>query len=315
MPPRSRKTGTSTSAFGSPGRASHDARAFYGSRLYAGLPQEESVPYQENPLSEAAVNTIFCRSSEDMAELPEASVHLMVTSPPYNVGKDYDEDFTLEEYLGFLKRVWQEVTRVLVPGGRACVNLANLGRKPYIPLHAYIARDMVDLGFLMRGEIIWDKGASAAASTAWGSWKSPANPTLRDTHEYILVFSKGSFSRKKPEGRESTISRDEFLEYTKSVWTFPAESAKKVGHPAPFPAELPYRLMQLYTFKGEVVLDPFMGSGQTALAALKAGRRYVGYDIDETYVRLADRRIRAYLTESGHPNLFSGQTQVMEGQQ
>jgi len=250
-----------------------------------------------------------------MAELPEACVHLMVTSPPYNVGKDYDEDFTLEEYLGFLKRVWQEVHRVLVPGGRACVNVANLGRKPYIPLHAYIARDMVDLGFLMRGEIIWDKGASAAASTAWGSWKSPANPTLRDIHEYILVFSKGSFSRKKPEGRESTIARDEFLEYTKSVWTFPAESAKQVGHPAPFPVELPYRLMQLYTFAGEVVLDPFMGSGQTAIAALKVGRRYVGYDIEENYVRLADRRIRAFLAESEHPTLFSGQNQVMEGQQ
>ena len=126
MPPRSKKTGTRTAAFGSPGRANHDARAFYGSRLYTGLPQEEPGPYFENPLPETAVNTIFCRSSEEMAELPEASVHLMVTSPPYNVGKDYDEDFTLEEYLAFLKRAWQEVHRVLVPGGRACVNLANL---------------------------------------------------------------------------------------------------------------------------------------------------------------------------------------------
>jgi len=205
------------------------------------------------------------------------------------------------------------VHRVLVPGGRACVNVANLGRKPYIPLHAYIIRDMMDLGFLMRGEIIWDKGASAAASTAWGSWKSPANPTLRDTHEYLLVFSKKNFSRKKLAHRESTISREEFLEFTKSVWTFPAESAKKVGHPAPFPVELPYRLLQLYTYSGEVVLDPFMGSGQTALAALKAGRRYVGYDIDAAYVRLADRRIRAYLAENGQYINFSEKNQVMEG--
>jgi DNA modification methylase len=315
MSPKSRKTGTRTAAFGSPGRVNHDSRSFYGKKLYAGLPQEVQVPYQENPLPDAAVNRIFCRSAEDMAELPEASVHLMVTSPPYNVGKDYDEDFTLEEYLEFLKRVWREVHRVLVPGGRACVNVANLGRKPYIPLHAYIVRDLVDLGFLMRGEIIWDKGASAAASTAWGSWRSPANPTLRDTHEYILVFSKENFSRKKPTGRESTISRQEFLDFTKSVWTFPAESAKKVGHPAPFPVELPYRLMQLYTFSGEVVLDPFMGSGQTALAALKAGRHYVGYDIDENYVRLADRRIRACLAESGQHTLFSDKNQVREGQQ
>lgn len=238
-------------------------------------------------------------------ELPEASVHLMVTSPPYNVGKDYDEDYTLEEYLAFLKRVWREVHRVLVPGGRACVNVANLGRRPYIPLHAFIIRDMLELGFLMRGEIIWDKGASAAASTAWGSWKSPANPTLRDVHEYILVFSKGAFSRPNPAGRESTISREEFLEFTKSVWSFPAESAKKVGHPAPFPVELPYRLIQLYTFSGEVVLDPFMGSGQTAIAALRAGRRYVGYEIAPEYLKLAERRIKQYIQSGRHLELFT----------
>jgi modification methylase len=313
MPPRTRKTGTRTAAFGSPGRVSHDSRAFYGKRLYAGLPQEGTVVYKENPLPANAVNTIFCSSAESMTELPESSVHLMVTSPPYNVGKDYDEDFTLEEYLAFLKGVWREVERVMVPGGRACINVANLGRKPYIPLHACIIRDMVDLGFLMRGEIIWDKGASAAASTAWGSWRSPANPTLRDVHEYILVFSKGNFSRKKLADRESTITRDEFLELTKSVWTFPAESARKVGHPAPFPVELPYRLLQLYTYSGEVILDPFMGSGQTALAALKAGRRFVGYDTDDDYVRLADRRIRAFLAENGQHNLFSEKNQVMEG--
>jgi DNA modification methylase len=313
MPPRTRKTGTRTAAFGSPGRVSHDSRAFYGKRLYAGLPQERTVTYKENPLPENAVNTIFCSSAESMAELPESSVHLMVTSPPYNVGKDYDEDFTLEEYLAFLKRVWREVERILVPGGRACINVANLGRKPYIPLHAYITRDMVDLGFLMRGEIIWDKGASAAISTAWGSWRSPANPTLRDVHEYILVFSKGNFSRKKLADREATITREEFLEFTKSVWTFPAESAKKVGHPAPFPVELPHRLLQLYTYSGEVVLDPFMGSGQTALAALKSGRLFVGYDTDNDYVRLADRRLRAFTVGIGQDSLSSEKNEVMEG--
>lgn len=314
MPPKSKKSSTQTSAFGSPGRVNHDARAFYGKKLYAGLPQEAEAPYLENDLPESAKNSIFCSSAENMAELPDSSVHLMVTSPPYNVGKDYDEDFTLAEYLEFLKRVWREVHRVLVPGGRACINVANLGRKPYIPLHAYIARDMVDLGFLMRGEIIWDKGASAAASTAWGSWRSPANPTLRDTHEYILVFSKGSFSRSKTADRKSTISKEEFLEFTKSVWTFSAESAKKVGHPAPFPVELPHRLLQLYTYGGEVVLDPFMGSGQTALAALRSGRLYVGYEIDDNYAGLAERRIRSFMTEFGQQTLFSGKNRTMEGQ-
>jgi modification methylase len=145
----------------------------------------------------------------------------------------------------------------------------------------------------MRGEIIWNKAASASTSTAWGSWQSASNPTLRDTHEYILVFSKGMFKREKIEGRESTISKDEFLEFTKSVWEFPSESAKKVGHPAPFPVELPYRLIQLYTFAQEVVLDPFMGSGQTALAALKTGRHYVGYEVNEGYLALAKDRIES----------------------
>ena len=226
-----------------------------------------------------------------MTDLPDASVHLMVTSPPYNVGKDYDEDLSLAEYSAFLKRVWAETYRVLVPGGRACINAANLGRKPYIPLHAMLIADLLDLGFLMRGEIIWDKAASASSSTAWGSWQSASNPTLRDTHEYILVFSKGSFRREKVDGRESTISKEEFLESTKSVWTFGAESARKIGHPAPYPVELPYRLIQLYTFSGEVALDPFMGSGQTALAALKAGRHFVGYEVNEEYLKLAEKRI------------------------
>lgn len=286
-----RRKSTVTSSFGSPGREGHDSSAFYNTRLYANhsRAQAASEAYVENPITK--VDTIFNCSSEEMKELPDCSVHLMVTSPPYNVGKEYDNDLTLEEYLAFLMRVWKETYRVLVPGGRACINVANVGRKPYIPLHASIMKDMIDLGFLMRGEIIWDKAASASTSTAWGSWQSATNPTLRDTHEYILVFSKGSYRRDKMDGRMSTISKDEFLEFTKSVWGFPSESAKKVGHPAPFPVELPYRLIQLYTFSNEIVLDPFMGSGQTALAALKAGRHFVGYELSEEYCSLAKRRV------------------------
>ncbi len=281
---------TKTSRFGAPGRVSHDSSGFYSSRLYEGLPKEKRVLYVENSIPKKYLNRIFCKSSESMDELPDNSVHLMVTSPPYNVGKEYDQNLSLGEYREFLRRVWRETYRVLVPGGRACINVANLGRKPYIPLHAFIIEDMLDIGFLMRGEIIWNKGASATSSTAWGSWMSPRNPTLRDVHEYILVFSKDTFRRENPGRRESTISKEEFLEFTKSVWTFPAVSAKKIGHPAPFPEDLPYRCIQLYTFKGEVVLDPFMGSGQTAMAALKTGRFYVGYEINPEYVRLAKSR-------------------------
>ena len=282
---------TRTSSFGSPGRIAHDSSAFYSARLYDDQPQSEEMPAIENPVPLEMLDTTINASSDQMAGLPDNSVHLMVSSPPYNVGKEYDEDLTLPEYLAFLKRVWAETSRVLVPGGRACINVANLGRKPYIPLHTFIARDMVELGFLMRGEIIWDKGASASASTAWGSWKSATNPTLRDVHEYILVFSKGSYRRARPQDRKDTITKEEFLEFTRSIWNFPAESARKIGHPAPFPIELPYRLIQLYTFDSEIVLDPFMGSGQTALAALKSSRHFVGYELNSEYQMLANKRI------------------------
>lgn len=285
-----RKRGTRTSSFGSPGRESHDSSRFYSSRLYSDLPKESGKDTEVNVVSADLMDQVFVRSSEQMDELPDSSVHLMITSPPYNVGKDYDSDATLEEYLDFLKRVWKETFRVLVPGGRACINIANLGRKPYIPLNSYIARDMMETGFLMRGEIIWNKGSSASTSTAWGTWLSPKNPVLRDVHEYILVFSKGSYSREGNLG-EGTITRKEFLEFTKSVWSFPAESAVAVGHPAPFPVELPRRLMQLYSFEGDLVLDPFLGSGQTAIAAIRTNRRFIGYEISPEYADLARHRI------------------------
>ncbi len=289
-----RKKGTETSAFGSPGRIGHNSTKFYNSRLYDGQIVKPPARYIENTIELPVLNKIFCKTSEEMNEIPDYSVHLMVTSPPYNVTKEYDKDFTLDEYRELLKRVFTEVYKKLVTGGRACINLANLGRKPYIPLHSYIIRDMLDIGFLMRGEIIWNKASSASPSTAWGTWLSAANPVLRDIHEYILIFSKEAFNRKNLPGKVSTISKEEFLSFTKSVWTFPAEPARKVGHPAPFPIELPYRLIQLYTFRDEVVLDPFCGSGQTCIAAIKTGRHYIGYDTKEEYVKLAERRIREH---------------------
>jgi len=224
-----------------------------------------------------------------MAELPDGSVALMVTSPPYNVGKYYDADLTLDEYLAFLKRVLAETHRVLVPGGRVAFNVANLGRKPYIPLNAHVALMASDLGFLMRGEVIWVKGKGTSGSCAWGSWMSATNPTLRDLHEYVLVFSKDRFDRPQP--GPSTISRDEFMAATTSVWHIPPESARRVGHPAPFPAALVERFIQLYTFAGDVVLDPFMGSGSSAVAAIRCGRRFVGYEIDPEYLAVSNERV------------------------
>lgn len=290
--PKNKRQATQTSSFGTSGRISHDSKKFYASRLYEDLPEGQEIDQPENSIPTANLDRVYCKSSEQMDELPDASVHLMITSPPYNASKDYDQDLSLEEYLQMLGKVWQETYRVLVPGGRACVNTANLGRKPYIPLHKYVIEAMMDIGYLMRGEIIWDKGSSASPSTAWGSWQSASNPVLRDVHEYILVFSKGSFKRPQG-GKENTIERDQFLEWTKSIWTFPAVSARKIGHPAPFPEELPHRLIQLYSYKGDVVLDPFAGSGTTCLVAAADGRHYVGYEIDEMYVELARERIAA----------------------
>ena len=233
--------------------------------------------------------------SRHMRQVPSGCVPLIVTSPPYNVGKEYESDMPFPEYMDMLGDVFEECRRVLIPGGRICINVANVGRKPYIPLASHITTTMILLGFKMRGEIIWDKGASVGSSTAWGSWRSPSNPTLRDVHEYILVFSAGSMGRDAPMvDPEATISSEEFTEYTKSIWKMKTASAKSVGHPAPFPVELPYRCIQLYTWKNETVLDPFMGSGTTALAAIATRRRYIGYEIDEQYCQLASRRIREY---------------------
>ena len=288
---RQRRERTKTSSFGTAGRISHDSSRFYSSRLYDELEVPSDIEYIENPIDESLLNRVYCKASESMEEIPDSSVHLMVTSPPYNVSKEYDEDLSIDEYRSLIRRVMSETYRKLVPGGRACINIANVGRKPYIPLHAFIIEDMLSIGYYMRGEIIWDKGSSAGVSTAWGSWRSAANPVLRDVHEYILVFCKGTFSR-KARGRNSTIEREEFLAWTKSVWSFPSVSAKSIGHPAPFPIELPRRLIQLYTFEGDVVLDPFCGSGTTCLAALESDRYYIGYEIKQEYVDLAMRRIR-----------------------
>jgi len=301
-----KKEKTKTSSFGISGRYNHDSSNFYSKAIYSNIDHEESKKsYCENTVPENAVNKIFCSSSENMKELPDCSVHLMVTSPPYNVGKEYDDDLSLEEYFNLLRNVFKETYRVLIPGGRVAINIANVGRKPYIPLNSAVTYIMQDLGFLMRGEIIWQKGASSGGSCAWGSWQSASNPVLRDTHEYITIYCKDLFKRQNPTKKKSTISRDEFLEYTKSVWEFNTESAKKVKHPAPFPVELPRRLIQLYTFEGDIILDPFMGSGSTAIAAIISNRKYVGYDILDEYCAVANERIEKCLQQRKQQKLMN----------
>lgn len=120
---------------------------------------------------------------------------------------------------------------------------------------------------------------------------SASNPVLRDFHEYILIFSKESYSKNKSQEKRDTIGRDEFIQWTKSIWTFSAVNAKRIGHPAPFPIELPHRLINLYTYEGDVVLDPFCGSGTTCIAAAQNKRNYIGYDIEEKYIQLSRNRL------------------------
>lgn len=287
------KKKTSTTSFGTSKREGHDSSKFYGRSLYSPveLPAgSEMILENEIPLADGGewVDQIFCRSSERMP-LPDNSIALAFTSPPYNAGKDYDDDISLEDYLSLIRRVAGEVYRVLKPGGRYVVNVANLGRKPYIPLHAHFYQVHMQAGFLPMGEIIWQKAKGAAGSCAWGSWRSSRAPRLRDVHEYLLVFAKGSFSR--PEKGESDLTPEEFMESTLSVWEIPPESARKVGHPAPFPVGLAARVIKLYSFVGDVVLDPFAGSGTTCVAAQSLGRQYVGFDVSEEYCALARKRL------------------------
>ena len=238
---------------------------------------------------------VYYKSSEQMDDVSDGTVNLIVTSPPYNVGKPYgkhNDIMEFHEYLGFLNTVWIECKRVLCPGGRIAINVADTWRQPYKPLHSFITRQMLDNSFLMRGVVYWNKGSSVGTSTAWGSWRSASNPTIRDVGEYILIFSKDDF-KMQSDNRVSTITSSEFTQYTKSLWTFPTISAKRAGHPAPFPAELPSRLIKLYTFLGDVVLDPFLGSGTTCKAAKALGRNSIGYEIDEGYKPLIEKSIES----------------------
>lgn len=297
------KRGTKTSNFGAGKRESHDASAFYERFSAPVFSDDETVAEFPNKY----LDTIIEHDSRRMDELPDNSVALMVTSPPYFAGKQYEEALgeghipaTYVEFLAMLRDVFAESTRVLEPGGRIAVNVANLGRKPYRSLSADIIGILQDdLGLLLRGEVIWQKGKGASGSCAWGSFGSAANPVLRDVTERIVIASKGRLGRARSRSQRKqlglphidSIDKSEFMESTLDVWEIPPESAKRIGHPAPFPIELPRRLIELYTYEGDVVLDPFMGSGSTAIAAARTRRHYVGFDTDPTYAALARERI------------------------
>lgn len=275
--------GTRTSAFGVSGRESHDSSAFY--QRFDKITESTDTTINPAPV----VDAIYCATSEKMSELPDNSVALSITSPPYHVGKEYDTDQSFDDYLDMLHRVIAETERVLIPGGRAAINVANLGRKPYIPLTTFIDCMATDVGLFPRAQIIWQKAEGANGSCAWGSFQSASNPVMRDLHEYIMVYSKGRFGR--PDKGVSTITKEHFMRDTLSVWKFPPESAKRVNFPAPFPVELPSRLINLYSYEDDLILDQFLGSGTTAIAAINTGRHFVGYDTEMDYVTQSWDRI------------------------
>lgn len=251
--------------------------------------QEFKETIQKNNISKIR-NQLFTKSSELMDELVDNCISLTITSPPYNIGKDSDEDLTDDEYWKMITKVFEEVYRVTESGGRLVVNVANLGRKPYIPFSKFFIEIITEIGFLMRGEIIWQKSKGANANFAWGSWLSASNPVIRDIHEYCLIFSKDSM--KNSSKGKSTIEKEEFMESTLSIWNISPARAKKIGHPAPFPVELVKKFINLYSFKNNLILDPFMGSGSTAIASRMLDRDYIGYEINPDYVEIANKRIQ-----------------------
>ncbi|MFN8041406.1 MAG: site-specific DNA-methyltransferase [Acidimicrobiales bacterium] len=319
-----RRGRTSTSNFGVGRRESHDATAFYDRFGKVEVSDADDVARPE------AVDTIWLGDAREMdriGQIADNSVALVVTSPPYFAGKAYEEVLgtghvpaSYEEYLTMLRDVFSACKAKLEPGGRIAVNVANLGRKPFRSLSSDVIDILQrDLGLLLRGEIIWLKQRAAGGSCAWGTYQRPGNPVLRDLTERIIVASKGRFDRALPAARraelelpsEGTMFMDDFVDATTDLWEIPPESATRVGHPAPFPVELPRRLIQLYTYRNDLVLDPFMGSGSTAIAAVQTDRHYIGFDTDPDYLARAEERIteaKARLTDAAEDRWWQGVT-------
>jgi len=226
--------------------------------------------------------------------IPAGTVDLVVTSPPYNVDIPYashDDRLSYDDYLAFSRKWMARCYRWLDTSGRFCLNIPldkNKGGQQSV------GADLTTLakaaGFRYHATIIWNEG-NISRRTAWGSWMSPSAPFVIAPVELIVVLYKGTW--KKPASKKtSDITRDEFMAWTNGLWTFPGESKKKAGHPAPFPVELPRRCMKLFSYVGDIVLDPFMGSGSTLVAALECDRRGIGIELDEGYCRVARERIQ-----------------------
>lgn len=250
----------------------------------------------QNPEIQNYINRIVCGDATHvLAKIPSESVDLIITSPPYNFGHAYAQDMhddthEWNEYFDQLQRVWAECERVLKPGGRIAVNIQPLF-SDYIPTHHIISGQLRKLGLLWKAEFLWEKNNYNAKYTAWGSWKSPSMPYIKYTWEFVEVFDKGT--HKKTGRREDIdITADEFKEWVIGRWKIvPEHHMKDFDHPAMFPEELPRRLMKLFSYKNDIVLDPFNGVGTTTLVAWALKRRFIGIDISHQYCDMALRRV------------------------
>lgn len=228
---------------------------------------------------------------EVMKKIPDDTIHLVITSPPYNLGIEYDnhdDSLAYDNYLDWMKDVWIETKRVLVPGGRFALNIAPTSIKNFKPIHHDFSNQLRELGMIMRTEIIWYK-QTMRRRTAWGSWKSPSNPHIVPSWEYVLVFSKDSWNL-AGDSKESDITNDEFMRFSDGFWYIPPESQRR-GHPTPFPELLIYRLIKFYTYKYNIVLDMFGGTGTVAEVAQKTGRHFIHIDISQKYCDIAKQRL------------------------
>jgi site-specific DNA-methyltransferase (adenine-specific) len=231
--------------------------------------------------------------------LADESVHLVVTSPPYNLDiayNGYGDDIPYERYLEWVRLWAAELFRVCIESGRACINIpldSNKGGKR--PVYADYVRVFLAAGWTYQTTIVWNE-SNISRRTAWGSWLNPSAPFVTAPVEMIPVFHKGPWRRDK-RGRTTDLVRDEFLEWTLGMWTFSGENPRRVGHPAPFPEELPRRLIKLYSFVEDTVLDPFVGSGTTLAVAKRLGRTGIGVDVDPHYCELAKKRLERTAVE------------------
>lgn len=260
--------------------------------------QENSFSKLENELPAKFINQIICGDSlEVLRAFPDNSIDLVFTSPPYNFGLEYDSQNDAhfwDNYFQKLFAIFDECIRVVKFGGRIVVNVQPLF-SDYIPSHHIISNYFIGKKMIWKGEILWEKNNYNCKYTAWGSWKSPSNPYLKYTWEFLEIFSKGSLKKTGlPENAD--ITPDEFKEWVVAKWSIaPERKMKEYGHPAMFPEKLAERVLKLFSFKGDIVLDPFNGVGTTTAVAKKFGRKFVGIDISQEYCDIANKRIEPTL--------------------